>query len=124
MLSSTCEKDFDLDEDEERFEDEDDEMGGGSAKPPVGPVDAPRFPRAKDEGWWLVVGDTASKRLLGIKRVPLQHSAQVKVDFHFHGLTSATPTVTDHARRLRPNGTAHHSTRSRGQIARPRRGPG
>ncbi|GJZ43702.1 U5 small nuclear ribonucleoprotein 200 kDa helicase, partial [Tanacetum coccineum] len=29
----------------------------------VGPVDAPRYPKTKEEGWWLVVGDTKSNQL-------------------------------------------------------------
>ncbi|KAI7995460.1 DExH-box ATP-dependent RNA helicase DExH12 [Camellia lanceoleosa] len=45
----------------------------------VGPVDAPRYPKTKKEGWWLVVGDTKSK--LAIKRVSLQRKAKVKLDF-------------------------------------------
>ncbi|XAR59953.1 RNA helicase [Bertholletia excelsa] len=47
----------------------------------VGPVDAPRYPKAKEEGWWLVVGDTKSNQLLAIKRVSLQRKAKVKLDF-------------------------------------------
>ncbi|KAL7257965.1 hypothetical protein ACSBR1_004148 [Camellia fascicularis] len=47
----------------------------------VGPVDAPRYPKTKEEGWWLVVGDTKSNQLLAIKRVSLQRKAKVKLDF-------------------------------------------
>lgn len=47
----------------------------------VGPVDAPRYPKAKEEGWWLVVGDTKSNTLLAIKRVSLQRRSKVKLDF-------------------------------------------
>ncbi|KAL4291767.1 hypothetical protein GQ457_14G019550 [Hibiscus cannabinus] len=50
-------------------------------KTEVGPVDAPRYPKAKDEGWWLVVGDTKSNQLLAIKRVSLQRKAKVKLEF-------------------------------------------
>nr|KJB73065.1 hypothetical protein B456_011G217300 [Gossypium raimondii] len=50
-------------------------------KTEVGPVDAPRYPKAKDEGWWLVVGDTNSNQLLAIKRVSLQRKAKVKLEF-------------------------------------------
>ncbi|GJV19494.1 DExH-box ATP-dependent RNA helicase DExH12-like protein [Tanacetum coccineum] len=46
----------------------------------VGPVDAPRYPRTKEEGWWLVVGDTKSDQLLAIKRVSVQMKATVKLD--------------------------------------------
>ncbi|GJR72086.1 DExH-box ATP-dependent RNA helicase DExH12-like protein [Tanacetum coccineum] len=46
----------------------------------VGPVDAPRYPTTKEEGWWLVVGDTKSDQLLAIKRVSVQMKATVKLD--------------------------------------------
>jgi len=45
------------------------------------PVDAPRFPKSKDEAWWLVVGDVSSGAVLAIKRVPLQRRSKVKLDF-------------------------------------------
>ncbi|TQD69096.1 hypothetical protein C1H46_045371 [Malus baccata] len=47
----------------------------------VGPVDALRYPKAKEEGWWLVVGDTKTNSLLAIKRVSLQRRAKVKLEF-------------------------------------------
>ncbi|KAL2892261.1 DExH-box ATP-dependent RNA helicase DExH12 [Bienertia sinuspersici] len=47
----------------------------------VGPVDALRYPKAKEEGWWLVVGDTKSNQLLAIKRITLQRKSKVKLDF-------------------------------------------
>ncbi|CAI0434744.1 unnamed protein product [Linum tenue] len=47
----------------------------------VGPVDAPRYPKAKEEGWWLVVGDTETNQLLAIKRVSLQRRLKVKLAF-------------------------------------------
>ncbi|XP_062161026.1 DExH-box ATP-dependent RNA helicase DExH12-like [Alnus glutinosa] len=47
----------------------------------VGPVDAPRYPKAKEEGWWLVVGDTKTNQLLAIKRVSLQRKSKVKLEF-------------------------------------------
>ncbi|KAL3683472.1 hypothetical protein R1sor_001494 [Riccia sorocarpa] len=33
----------------------------------LGPVDAPRFPEPKEEGWWLVVGDPSSNQLVAIE---------------------------------------------------------
>eukprot|EP00299_Pterocystis_sp_00344_P017283 c8663_g1_i1.p1 GENE.c8663_g1_i1~~c8663_g1_i1.p1 ORF type:complete len:1193 (-),score=289.98 c8663_g1_i1:9-3494(-) len=47
----------------------------------VPPVNAPRYPNRKDEGWWLVVGDSKNNRLLAVKRVALQHRAQIKLEF-------------------------------------------
>ncbi|XP_048127007.1 DExH-box ATP-dependent RNA helicase DExH12-like [Rhodamnia argentea] len=47
----------------------------------VGPVDAPRNPKAKEEGWWLVVGDLKTNQLLAIKRVSLQRKSKVKLEF-------------------------------------------
>ncbi|KAG7597779.1 Helicase C-terminal [Arabidopsis suecica] len=47
----------------------------------VGPVDSLRYPKTKEEGWWLVVGDTKTNQLLAIKRVSLQRKAKVKLDF-------------------------------------------
>lgn len=34
-------------------------------------VYAPRFPKAKDEGWWLVLGEVDSGELLALKRLGL-----------------------------------------------------
>ncbi|CAH9061484.1 unnamed protein product [Cuscuta epithymum] len=51
----------------------------------VGPVFAPRYPKTKDEGWWLVVGDPKTNQLLGIKRVSLQRKSRVKLDFSAPG---------------------------------------
>ncbi|MCO5583854.1 hypothetical protein L7F22_037769 [Adiantum nelumboides] len=47
----------------------------------LGPVDAPRFPKPKQEGWWLVVGDPKSNQLEAIKRVSLQREAKLKLAF-------------------------------------------
>ncbi|CAI2180063.1 11144_t:CDS:2 [Funneliformis geosporum] len=53
--------------------DEDDEI--------VGPVIAPFFPHKKDEGWWIVFGDMEKNSLLGIKRITLNKTLGVKLDF-------------------------------------------
>ncbi|KAI3960834.1 hypothetical protein MKW92_027349 [Papaver armeniacum] len=47
----------------------------------MGPVDAPRYPKAKEEGWWLVVGDSKTNKLLAIKRVSLHRKSEVKLEF-------------------------------------------
>ena len=44
-------------------------------------VHAPRFPKTKEEGWWLLVGDGKSNGLLCIKRITLQLKAKVKLEF-------------------------------------------
>ncbi|XP_020612728.1 U5 small nuclear ribonucleoprotein 200 kDa helicase-like, partial [Orbicella faveolata] len=46
-----------------------------------GPVIAPFFPQKREEGWWLVVGDTKNNGLISIKRLTLQQKAKVKLDF-------------------------------------------
>ncbi|CEG74332.1 Putative Sec63 domain protein [Rhizopus microsporus] len=56
----------------EREADEDEE---------IGPVIAPFYPKKKDEGWWIIVGDPETKTLLAIKRVTLHHKLTVKLDF-------------------------------------------
>ncbi|KAK4275030.1 hypothetical protein QN277_018173 [Acacia crassicarpa] len=50
-------------------------------KAEAGPVLAPRYPKEKEEGWWLVVGDTKNNLLLAIKRVSLQRKLKAKLDF-------------------------------------------
>ncbi|KAF8063039.1 BRR2A [Scenedesmus sp. PABB004] len=59
------------------------ELAGGAAGPggALSPVVAPRFPGAREEGWWLVVGDPAANKLLGIKRVAFGASSTVKLVF-------------------------------------------
>ncbi|KAK4375666.1 hypothetical protein RND71_006343 [Anisodus tanguticus] len=47
----------------------------------VGPVFAPRYPKDKEEGWWLVVGDIKSNQLVAIKRVNLQRKSRINLDF-------------------------------------------
>uniref|UniRef100_A0A0D9VYU9 U5 small nuclear ribonucleoprotein 200 kDa helicase n=1 Tax=Leersia perrieri TaxID=77586 RepID=A0A0D9VYU9_9ORYZ len=47
----------------------------------VCPVHAPRLPKPKEEGWWLVIGDGFTDQLLAIKRVALLKRARVKLEF-------------------------------------------
>ncbi|KAK4719515.1 hypothetical protein R3W88_017853 [Solanum pinnatisectum] len=47
----------------------------------IGPVLVPRYPKDKEEGWWLVVGDIKSNQLVAIKRVNLQRESRIKLDF-------------------------------------------
>lgn len=47
----------------------------------AGPVIAPFFPQKREEGWWVVIGDSKNNSLLSIKRLTLQQKAKVKLDF-------------------------------------------
>eukprot|EP01086_Lenisia_limosa_P014921 TRINITY_DN4664_c0_g1_i2.p1 TRINITY_DN4664_c0_g1~~TRINITY_DN4664_c0_g1_i2.p1 ORF type:complete len:326 (+),score=97.24 TRINITY_DN4664_c0_g1_i2:398-1375(+) len=49
--------------------------------PSPGNVFAPRYPQAKAEGWWLVVGDVEENSILAVKRVQLDRVAKAKIDF-------------------------------------------
>ena len=55
--------------------DEDDEEGDDQI------VVAPFYPSKKMANWWLVVGDAASRQLLVIKRVTVNKSLSVKLEF-------------------------------------------
>nr|WJH19483.1 U5-200K [Euglena gracilis] len=48
---------------------------------PVPKVSAPLFPKEKDEGWWLVLGDAKRNQLFAIKRLTLQRKARVNLEF-------------------------------------------
>ncbi|NXH46527.1 U520 helicase, partial [Dicaeum eximium] len=43
----------------------------------TGPVIAPLFPQKREEGWWVVIGDSKSNSLISIKRLTLQQKAKV-----------------------------------------------
>ncbi|KAF7094703.1 hypothetical protein CFC21_096990 [Triticum aestivum] len=47
----------------------------------VGPVNAPRYPKPRQEGWWLVIGDSSSDQLLAIKWVAVLQRARLKLEF-------------------------------------------
>jgi activating signal cointegrator complex subunit 3 len=58
--------------------------GGGSssrAGAAAPRVVAPLFPKVKEEGWWLVVGCTASLELLALKRISFGGKATVRLNF-------------------------------------------
>jgi len=50
-------------------------------KSQLGVVSAPLFPKEKREGWWIVVGDTKTNSLLSLKRISLQITQQVTLEF-------------------------------------------
>lgn len=47
----------------------------------LGAVFAPRFPHAKSEAWWVVVGSAAINTLAAIKRVAFADTVRVQLDF-------------------------------------------
>ncbi|XP_071957394.1 U5 small nuclear ribonucleoprotein 200 kDa helicase-like [Antedon mediterranea] len=59
----------------------------------TGPVIAPFFPQKREEGWWVVIGDTKSNSLISIKRLTLQQKAKVKLDFVAPSTGSHTYTI-------------------------------
>lgn len=63
----------------EREVDEDDEDVQDESL--LGKVAAPLFPREKKEGWWIVVGNTKTNSLLSLKRVTLQKTQKVMLEF-------------------------------------------
>lgn len=54
-------------------------------------VVAPLYPHSKQESWWVVIGESSTKTLLAIKKVPLQRKHMVSLDFNLregkHDLT-------------------------------------
>lgn len=59
--------------------DEDEELDG-AALAALGKVVAPRYPKERKEGWWLVVGDSKNNNLYSIKRVALVKESKVTVN--------------------------------------------
>ena len=49
----------------------------GEEESRVPKVHAPHFPKEKEEGWWLVIGDPKTNALLCIKRITLVVKAKV-----------------------------------------------
>lgn len=47
----------------------------------LGLAHAPMFPDAKEEVWWLVIGDTEEDSLLAMKKFSLQESSDVELKF-------------------------------------------
>ena len=39
------------------------------------------FPQPKPEGWWLIVGEKATNRLLAIKRITIAWKSEMKLTF-------------------------------------------
>jgi pre-mRNA-splicing helicase BRR2 len=67
----------------EREDDEaegDGDSNGAKGKATVPVASAPRYPKRKEEGWWLVVGDPASNTLLSLKYVSFAKKSKVKLE--------------------------------------------
>ena len=65
----------------EREVDEDEEDDEEVDETQLGKVAAPLFPKEKREGWWIVVGDTKTNSLLSLKRVTLQQTQKIMLEF-------------------------------------------
>lgn len=51
-----------------------------SIKPVVPSATCPRYPKPKEEGWWVVIGDPSSNTLLGLRYVSFAQRTKVKLD--------------------------------------------
>eukprot|EP01004_Peranema_trichophorum_P005342 NODE_4203_length_1207_cov_51.729705_g3704_i0.p1 GENE.NODE_4203_length_1207_cov_51.729705_g3704_i0~~NODE_4203_length_1207_cov_51.729705_g3704_i0.p1 ORF type:complete len:278 (-),score=43.62 NODE_4203_length_1207_cov_51.729705_g3704_i0:111-944(-) len=48
---------------------------------PIPKVHSPLFPKEKDEGWWLVIGDPKKNQLYAIKRLNIQRKAKISMEY-------------------------------------------
>lgn len=62
-------------------EDDEEEENGQDRIGKVPLVCAPRYPEAKEEGWWVMIGDEENNALLTLKHMALKEKAVVKLDF-------------------------------------------
>ena len=49
----------------------------------LGKVVSAKYPFEKQEGWWLVVGDSNSNTLLSVKRLTLEKSSKVHIFYKY-----------------------------------------
>lgn len=56
-----------------------------------GSVNAPYYPKLKDENWWIVVGSPTENLLLGIKRFNLKQILNLKLEFEAPASSSVGP---------------------------------
>jgi pre-mRNA-splicing helicase BRR2 len=47
----------------------------------LGTVSSSLYPKVKKEGWWIVIGDTSTNTLYSLKRVTLQQSQNINLEF-------------------------------------------
>lgn len=57
---------------------------------------APRFSKLKEEGWWLVVGDSASRELYALKRLSIQDEKKstARLQFPVNNVPKSAKGVT------------------------------
>lgn len=65
----------------EREVDDEDEEDEAIDETQLGKVSAPLFPKEKRESWWIVIGDTKTNSLLSLKRVTLQRTQKIMLEF-------------------------------------------
>ena len=53
--------------------------GGGSGRGNAPRAVTPLFPKMKEEGWWLVLGDRTTRELMALKRVGFGSHATAKL---------------------------------------------
>ena len=58
----------------------------GGRGPTAPRVVAPRFPKIKEEGWWLVLGDVGSETLLALRRVSFGGRTTARLTFSLGGV--------------------------------------
>ncbi|KAL0039926.1 hypothetical protein WJX77_011783 [Trebouxia sp. C0004] len=56
-------------------------VGGKKAGNGLARVFAPRFPKVKEEGWWLVLGDVNTHELLALKRISFADHTTARLTF-------------------------------------------
>lgn len=65
----------------ERSADDDSDEDSNSSGGTIPKVSSWRYPEPRDEGWWVIVGDSRTNSLLTLKHVSVRQSATVKLDF-------------------------------------------
>lgn len=58
----------------------------------IGTAFAPRFPKIKDESWWIMIGNVDTEELLALKRMSLPDNTNVKTRLKFHSISENIPS--------------------------------
>lgn len=64
-----------------RNNDDGNDEKGAEANKSVPFVTAPRYPEVREEGWWVMIGDTQTNSVLTLKHLNVKQKATVKLDF-------------------------------------------